>query len=288
MLAILPSVTRARKAVIGVVGSPRLTPSVMRYGFSILLNAGEQATKMVQYSNSRGWRRVAVLHDSGEQGKSADEILRSQIARRGMTLTGDQEYNVGATDMTAQLLSLKSDNPQALLLFPTTGTDTGRVLQGLEQLNWDIPVIGGYGAHYGADVARVAGRASMTRLVATTYSAFGKCPRAGVPNATKSFINGNRTYLPSEFDGLVPALDLTGAVRDGIWIMKRAVEGARSTRGDLVTTWLERNSGKLGQGLVNSKVTASRSSHFLFGPTSMVMVRPGTDVSPGVYARADC
>ena len=75
MLAILPSVTRARKAVIGVVGSPRLTPSVMRYGFSILLNAGEQATKMVQYSNGRGWRRVAVLHDSGEQGKSADEVL---------------------------------------------------------------------------------------------------------------------------------------------------------------------------------------------------------------------
>ena len=288
MLAILPSVTRARKAVIGVVGSPRLTPSVMRYGFSILLNAGEQATKMVQYSNGRGWRRVAVLHDSGEQGKSADEVLKSQIARRGMTLTGDQEYNVGATDMTAQLLSLKSGNPQALLLFPTTGTDTGRVLQGLDQLNWDIPVIGGYGAHYGADVARVAGRAAMTRLVATTYSAFGKCPRAGVPNATKSFVNGIRNYRPSEFDGLVPALDLTGAVRDGIWIMKRAVEGARSTRGDLVTTWLERNSGKLGQGLVNSKVTASRSSHFLFGPSSMVMVRPGTDVSPGVYARADC
>jgi ABC-type branched-subunit amino acid transport system substrate-binding protein len=288
MLAILPSVTRARKAVIGVVGSPRLTPSVMRYGFSILLNAGEQATKIVQYANSRGWRRVAVLHDSGEQGKSADAVMREQIQRRGMTLTESQEYNVGATDVTAQLLALRGENPQALLLFPTTGTDTGRVLQGLNQLNWDIPVVGGYGAHYGADVARVAGRPAMSRLVATTYAAFGKCPRSGVPNATKSFINGIRRFNPEAFDSLVPALDLTAAVRDGIWVMKRAVEGARSTRGDRVAAWLERNSQTLGRGLVNPKVTVSRNSHFLFGPSSMVLVRPGIEVSPGVYPRADC
>jgi branched-chain amino acid transport system substrate-binding protein len=288
MLAILPFVTRAKKAVIGVVGSPRLTPKVMQYGFSILLNAGEQGIKIVQYAQSRRWRRVAILHDSGEQGKSADRVMRSQIKRRGMTLTGDQEYNVGATDMTPQLLSLRGDNPQALLLFPTTGTDTGRVLRGIEQLRWNIPVVGGYGAHFGADVARVAGRDAMRRLVATTYAAFGKCPRRGIPNATKAFINGIRRFNPEGFATLVPALDLAGAVRDGIWVMKRAVEGARSTRGDRVTSWLERNSRSLGRGLVNGKISASRSSHFLFGPNSMVLGRPGTEVTPGVYARADC
>lgn len=288
MLAILPFITRAKKAAIGVVGSPRLTPKVMRYGFSILLNAGEQGIKIVQYAQSRRWRRVAILHDNGEQGKNADRVMRSQIRRRGMTLTGDQEYNVGATDMTPQLLSLRSDNPQALLLFPTTGTDTGRVLRGIEQLRWNIPVVGGYGAHFGADVARVAGRDAMTRLVATTYAAFGKCPRRGIPNATKAFVNGIRRFNPEGFQTLVPALDLAGAVRDGIWVMKRAVEGARSTQGDRVTSWLERNSRSLGRGLVNGKVSASRSSHFFFGPNSMVLARPGSEVSSGIYARADC
>lgn len=288
MLAILPFITRAKKAAIGVVGSPRLTPKVMRYGFSILLNAGEQGVKIVGYAQSRKWRRVAILHDNGEQGKSADRVMRSQIRRRGMTLTGDQEYNVGATDMTPQLLSLRSDNPQALLLFPTTGTDTGRVLRGIEQLRWNIPVIGGYGAHFGADVARVAGRDAMRRLLATTYAAFGKCPRRGIPNNTKAFINGIRRFNPEGFDNLVPALDLAGAVRDGIWVMKRAVEGARSTQGDKVTSWLERNAKSLRRGLVNGRVSASRNTHFLFGPNSMVLARPGTEVAPGVYARADC
>jgi len=288
MLAVVPFETRAKKAAIGVVGSPRLTPSVMRYGFSVLLNAGEQARKMVAYAARRRWTRVAILHDSGEQGKSANVVLRQQLSNRRMTITGDQEYNVGATDMTAQLLSLKGGNPQALLLFPTSGTDVGRVLLGMQQLDMDIPVVGGYGAHFGADVARVAGRPAMTRLVATTYAAFGKCPKGGVPNLTKSFVNGIRRFNPDGFGTLVPALDLAAAVRDGIWVMKYAVEGARSTSGDKVAAWLERNSGKLGRGLVNPKVTANRNSHFLFGPSSMVLVRPGSEVSPGVYARADC
>jgi branched-chain amino acid transport system substrate-binding protein len=288
MLAIQPFITRAKKAAIGVVGSPRLTPNAMRYGFSILLNAGEQGIKIVQYAQSRRWRRVAILHDNGEQGKSADRVMRSQIRRRGMTLTGDQEYAVGATDVTAQLLSLRSGNPQALLLFPTTGTDTGRVLRGIEQLRWNIPVVGGYGAHFGADVARVAGRDAMARLVATTYADLGKCPKRGIPSPTKAFINGIRRFNPDGFASLVPALDLAGAVRDGIWVMKYAVEGARSTQGDRVTSWLERNSKSLQRGLVNGRVSASRSSHFLFGPSSMVLARPGREVSAGIYARADC
>ena len=137
-----------------------------------------------------------MLHDSGEQGKSADDVMREQLEAKKIRLTGDQEYNVGATDMTAQLLSLKRDNPQALLLFPTSGTDTGRVLQGMDQLNWNIPVVGGYGAHYGSDVVRVAGRAATTRLIAATYMPFGKCPKAGIPNNTKAFVNGIRRYAP--------------------------------------------------------------------------------------------
>jgi branched-chain amino acid transport system substrate-binding protein len=288
MLAIQPFVTRSRKAVIGVVGSPRLTPDMMPYGFSILLNAGAQGIKIVGYAQKRGWRRVAILHDSGEQGRSADGVMRADVRRRGMALTGDQEYNVGATDMTPQLLSLRSDNPQALLLFPTTGTDVGRVLRGIEQIGWNIPVVGGYGAHFGADVARVAGRPAMTRLVATTYAAFGKCPRGGIPNATKSFINGIRRFNPDGFASLIPALDLAAAARDGLWVMKFAVEGARSARGDRVATWLERNARSIRRGLVNGRVNANRATHFLFGPGSMVLARPGAEVLPGVYARADC
>jgi hypothetical protein len=39
---------------------------------------------------------------------------------------------------------------------------------------------------------------------------------------------------------------------------------------------------------VNPRVSASRSTHFLFGPSNMALVRPGTEVSPGVYARVNC
>jgi branched-chain amino acid transport system substrate-binding protein len=287
-LAVLPLQTRAKIASIGVVGSPRLTPQVMPYGFSVLLNAGEQASRLVAWARAKNYKSVAILHDSGEQGKTANEVLKRDVAAKGIRLTGEQEYNVGATDVTAQLLSLKRGNPRALLLYPTSGTDTGRVLQGMDQLNWNIPVIAGYGAHFGPDVARVAGRPSMARLVATTYMPFGKCANAGVPPNTKAFINGIRRFAPDQFASLTPALDLAAAVRDGVWIIKRAVEGANSTSGDRVATWLERNSKNLGRGLVNPRVSASRNSHFLFGPSNMALVKPGTEPTPGVYARVNC
>ena len=62
--------------------------------------------------------------------------------------------------------------------------------------------------------------------------------------------------------------------------MKRAVEGARSSDGDQVATWLERNSRTLGTGLVNKRVSAPRNSHFLFGPSNMALVGQARSVAP--------
>ena len=57
MTAVLPTETRNDVAAIGVVGSPSLTPKKMRYGFSMLLNAGDQAQAMVNYAHKQGYSK---------------------------------------------------------------------------------------------------------------------------------------------------------------------------------------------------------------------------------------
>ena len=285
MTAVLPTETRGDIASIGVVGSPSLTPQKMPYGFSMLLNAGDQAQAMVNYANKQGYSKVAILHDNGEQGLSANDALQSQAKKAGMTVTGDQQYKVGDTDMTAQVLSLKHTNPQALLLFPTTGTDVGHVLQAMQNVGWNVPVIGGYGAHYSDQITKVAGQASMKNLVATAYAPFGACPGKQAPAATQKFINGINAFNPSEFNGL--ALDLAAASADSVQIIKQGVKGAGSTSGKKFAAWMETNAKSI-TGLINPSASASSSSHFLFGASDMVLVHPGTQVSPGIYQRADC
>lgn len=286
MKAALPVETQANIASIGVVGSPSLTPDVMPYGFSVLLNAGDQATKMVERAAGEGYESVAILHDSGEQGRTANIVLEEQVQAQGIELTGTQQYEVGATDMTAQLLSLQRGNPQALLLYPTTGEDVGNVLVGMKQLGWDVPVVGGYAAHFSDAIASVAGEEELERLTATAYAPFGACPGEGVPETTQAFIDAIEQFDPDVFENL--SLDLAAASRDAVWIAKAAIEGAGTTDGDAVASWLEENSASLGDDLVNQGVAASPESHFLFGPDAMVLVSPAEQVERGIYTRTDC
>jgi branched-chain amino acid transport system substrate-binding protein len=286
MKAILPLETRQKVPAVGVVGSPSLTVDEMPYGFSVLLNAGDQATKMVEYAAGQGGKRVAILHDSGEQGRTASEVLKEQAAAAGLEVTGTQQYDVGDADMTAQLLSLKRGRPDQLLLYPTSGEDVGNVLKGMEQLKWDLPVVGGYAAHYADAIVSVSGKDSLEGLIATAYTPFGACPDEGVPETTQTFIDDLEAFDADRAKGI--SLDLAASVRDGVWIMKAAIEGAGSTDGDAVAKWLEENSSSLGEGLVNQAVSASSDSHFVFGPDAMVLVEPAEEVSPGIYARVDC
>jgi ABC-type branched-subunit amino acid transport system substrate-binding protein len=272
-------------ASIPVVGSAALTPQVMPYGFSMLLNAADQAEAMVNYAKKKNYTRVAILHDSGEQGLSADSALKTHAGHAGMTVTGDQQYSVGDSNISAQALSLKRGNPEAVLLFPTSGTDVGHVLQAMQDLSWNVPVVGGYGAHYSSQIAQVSGAASMNNLTATTYAPFGACSGQSAPAATGNFISAIKAFKPSAFASL--ALDLAAASADSVGIMKQAMEGAGSTSGAKFAAWMETNAQSIS-GLINPSVSASSSSHYLFGPSDMVLVHPGTQVSDGVYARADC
>lgn len=285
-LAVSPLVTRANTPGIAVAGSPSLTPDKVPDVYMTLLNAGDQSRRMVDYAKSKGYTSVAIMHDTGEQGRNADKVMKEALAGAGIKVTGDASYDLGATDMTAQVVSLRKGDPDALLLYTTSGDDAGHALQAMKQVRWDPPVIGSYGVHYASTIEGISGKDSLRNAVATTYAPFGACPGASVAPATKRFMTGLQRFDPKVFKTI--QVDLAASIRDAVWIMKGAIEGAKSTDGDKVRAWLEANSSSLGKNLVNPKVSVSKDSHFLFGPSDLVLVRPGKQVSDGVYERVDC
>jgi ABC-type branched-subunit amino acid transport system substrate-binding protein len=285
-LAVSPLVSRMNVAGLGVAGSPSLTPDKVPNVFMTLLNAGDQSRRMVQYAQDQGFKSAAILHDNGEQGRNADKVMNEELKAAGIQITGDASYALGDTDLTPQLVSLQKGDPDALLLYTSSGDDAGHALAGMKQIGWSTPIVGSYGVHYADVIIGIAGKKSLENAVATTYAPFGACPGSDISPETKKFVDGLQAFDPKVFKTI--QLDLAASIRDGVWVMKHAIEGAKSTDGDKVRAWLESNSSSLGDGLVNPKVSVSGDSHFLFGPDDMVLVRPGKEVGNGVYERVDC
>ena len=125
----------------------------------------------------------------------------------------------------------------------------------------------------------------MANLKATVYAPFGACPGQAAPKATTSYISAIKAFNPKAFPTL--ALDLAAASTDSVDIMKQGMEGAGSTSGAKFAAWMNQHASSIS-GLVNPSVSASSTSHFLFGASDMVLVNPGKQVSDGVYERTDC
>ncbi|GAA3169931.1 hypothetical protein GCM10020255_057970 [Rhodococcus baikonurensis] len=67
--------------------------------------------------------------------------MTSALEKVGLKAAGNEEYDAAALDMTAQLQSLKNAGATAIAL-DAYGAPLGYVLQSLERLGWDVPLIG--------------------------------------------------------------------------------------------------------------------------------------------------
>jgi branched-chain amino acid transport system substrate-binding protein len=284
LLAALPRFTRANMFAIGDLGVPSLTPQTMPYGFVALPSSGDVGTKMVTYAKSKGYTSAALLHDSGAQGVGASVVTEQQMKQQGITLTGVQQYDTGATDLTTQLLKLKQGNPKALIMFATSGDDVGHILLGMKQVGLNVPVVGPTGVP--DETVKVAGAASLTNLVTTDWSELGTCPGQAISPKLSGFAAGQQAFDPKTFVGMNLGAGI--ANYDAVWIMKAAVEGSGSMSGSAMTKWLETHASAVSATLVGPPISSSATSHFLYGPSALAMIQTSEPGPDGTYTRADC
>jgi branched-chain amino acid transport system substrate-binding protein len=283
-LAAVPRFTRANVFAIVDAGDPSLTPQSLPYAFSAAPTAGGEGTRMVTYAKSKGYTSAAVLHDSGAQGTAASKTMQQEMQQQGISLTGSDQFDLGSTDMTTQLLKLKQGNPKALLMFATSGDDIGHVLVGMKQIGLNIPVIGPIGIP--TEAAKVAGQAALANLVVTDWAEFGTCPGQAISSKVTAFATGQQAFDPKTYVGMNLGAGI--ANYDAVWIMKAVVEGSGSTNGSTMTKWLETHGSSVSSSLAGPGVESSSTSHFLFGAQDLVMVQTSLPGPNGTYTRADC
>ena len=285
-LAVLPIQNESKIPSVNVSGSEKLTPDVAPYAFSMLANAEAQSKVMVDYAvKGMKVQSAAILSDSGAQAKTAVEALKSELAARSVKLAGVQEYQYRQTDMTPQLLALKRGNPDVILLFTSNGEDTGNMIKSLNELGWNIRVIGSFGATFSGPALKIAGKDAYKNTVAVNYKGFSYCPGEPTSKSFQDFVAQVRAFKPEAFDR--QPLSYLSLWYDAVYVLKAAVEGTGGkTDAPSVAAWLETNS-KSFRG-INSGLTASKSTHFLIGQDALTIVYPDRQREGGLLERLGC
>lgn len=285
-LAVLPLLSAAQIPSINVSGSSTITPAVGPYSFSMLPNAETQARVMIDNAMSEfGAKKVAILSDNGAQAKSAVAEMKKVLEEKGIALTGVQEYNYNAKDLTPQLLALRSGKPDAILLFTSTGDDTANVLLSRAQLNWDVNISGSYGVSLSTQALAAGGAKLFNNVIALSYAGFTYCPAEGKPQKAIDLVDAVRKYKP-EAASRYP-MNFLALFYDSVFILKAAVEGdGGDTSGPAVAKWISENIQSF-KG-VNTGLAVGEGTHFLVGPGALSTVKPATIDEYGILERAGC
>ncbi len=287
LLAALPVMTDARVAQIGATGSELVTPQVGPYYFSLLINAESQAKAVLnQAEQVLHAKSGAILSDSGAQSKSFVEAMKKEMAARNMRLTGTQEYQYRATDMSAQLLTLRRGNPDTLFLFASSGEDAGNVLKGRDELGWNPKVTGNYTVATFADaLIRVAGKEALHDTTGLNYTAFTYCDPQQLPKAFTDFVAKANAFDKAASARL--SMLFAATFYDGMFLLKEAIEGSGGkTDGPTLSAWIQAN-GRNHKGILGS-LTPSDASHFLVGAEALSAVYPERILAGGLQQRYGC
>ena len=287
LLAAAPVLNEAKISSIGGTGSEAITPAVAPYTFSMLINADSQAKVMIgQAADVLKVKSGAILSDSGAQAKSFVESMKREMESRGMKITGVQEYQYRATDMTPQLLALKRGNPETLFLFSSSGEDVGNALKSLSELGWNVKVTGNYTVGAFVEAAlKIAGKEAFENVTGTNYRAFTYCEGGEMPKDFLEFVAKAKAYKPDVAGRL--SMAFASLFYDAVYLYKAAIEGTGGkTDGPTLAAWIEENA-KNFRG-INQNLSPSKQSHFLVGVDAMTTVYPHRIKEGGIAQRTKC
>ena len=287
-LAILPILTKANIAGMGLSGSEALTPTVGPYFFSGYVSSDVSVGFMAKYvASTIKAKSVAVIGDGGSNTKYSVQALRKELVAQNIAMTGVEEYQYQANDMTPQLLNLRRGNPEVLMLLSSIGTDTGNVLKGMQEIGWNVKVVGSVATGNTSDAAiKIAGPDAFKNAVAVNFRAFSFCPGESVSKSGE-FIRKLNDANPSMVGKMF--YPQAASYYDAMYLYKAAIEGSGGkTDGQSIANWMLEK-GKSVSGILLANPSPSRTDHFLVNPDSLTMTRmEQVRAEDRMQMRADC
>ncbi|MES2071352.1 MAG: ABC transporter substrate-binding protein [Pseudomonadota bacterium] len=188
----------------------------------------------------RKFSKVAILADSTNYGQLGREDLEKALATKGIKAVSVEKYNIKDVDMTAQLLKAKQGGAQVVLTYGI-GPELAQIANGMEKLNWKVPMIGSWTLSMGNFIDN-AGKNGDGTLMPQTFIQDPNTPKR------KSFIEGYQKAYKVE---RMPSPVSAAQGYDSVYLLAAAIKQAGTTDGPKVREALENLNEKV-EGVVTT------------------------------------
>jgi len=201
------------------------------YVFRTSANDAIQSSMIVEEAiTKRKMTKVAILADSTNYGQLGREDLEKALDKKGIKPVAVEKYNIKDVDMTPQLLKAKQAGAQAVLTYGI-GPELAQIANGMEKLNWKVPMIGSWTLSMGNFIDN-AGKNGDGTLMPQTFIQDANTPKR------KTFIDSYmKAYKPA--GDRMPSPVSAAQGYDSIYLLAAAFKQAGGTDGPKVRAALE-------------------------------------------------
>ncbi len=202
-LAMMEVTERAKfPLLIPSAASPTITSKGYKWVWRISLMDGLSATALGKYTNKKpDWNKVAFLHENTEYGSPPIYIMKGIIEKeKGKQVVALETYNKGDTDVSAQLLKIKSANPDVLFTWGYY-TEAALIARQAQQIGLKVQLFGNQGITF-PEYIQLAGPAAEGVMMFDTSSS-GVNPDRKVQDFKKRYEEIFKRASLSNFAGLL-------------------------------------------------------------------------------------
>ena len=223
------------------------------YVFRTSASDGIQSAMIVNEALvKRKLTKVAILADSTNYGQLGREDLERALEKKGIKAVAVEKFNIKDVDMTAQLLKAKQAGAQAILTYGI-GPELAQIANGMEKLNWKVPMIGSWTLSMGNFIDN-AGKNGDGALMPQTFIQDPNTPKR------KAFIDAYvKAYNPP--GGRIPSPVSAAQGYDSIYLLADAIKQAGSTEGPKVLAALENLNTKVDGVVTSYSKPFSKTDH---------------------------
>ena len=177
---------------------------------------------------TQNFKKPAILADSTNYGQLGRADLVKALAALGVKPVAEEKFNIGDTDMTAQVLRAKEAGADVILTYGI-GPELAQIANAMAKLGWKVPMIGSWTLSM-ASFIDTAGANGDGALMPETFIQVPSTPKR------KAFIEA---YQKAYGVDRMPSPVSAAQGYDSVYLVAAAIKQAGSTDGRKVRAALE-------------------------------------------------
>ncbi len=176
----------------------------------------------------QGFKKPAILNDSTNYGMLGRSDLEKALDKLGVKPVAEEKFNIGDTDMTSQVLKAKEAGADVILTY-AIGPELAQIANAMAKLGWKVPLVGSWTLSM-ASFIDTAGPNGDGAMMPQTFIEVPSTPKR------KAFIEA---YHKAYGGDRMPSPVSAAQGYDSVYLLKAAIEQAKSTDGPKIREALE-------------------------------------------------